>query len=66
MASKRRLRRKECGSKRRFESEEAANRTIGALRRSGGLQGYVHSYRCSRCGGFHFGHPPGARSYAPY
>lgn len=65
MASKRRLRRKQCGSKRRYANEAEAHSAIGTLRHHGLLQGYVEPYRCDFCNGFHFGHPPGARTFRP-
>lgn len=58
MASKRRLRRKACGNKQRFATQDAAIAALRALTRSRGWHGYMAPYRCSFCGGFHYGHPP--------
>jgi hypothetical protein len=60
MASKRRLRRRSCQTKRRFGSNEEAQ---AAVRRrvasSGGkLGGQLLTYRCPFCNGYHIGHPP--------
>lgn len=58
MASKRRIRRKVCGKKVRYATQEAAQAAIIALTRAKGWLGYMVPYRCPFCGGFHFGHPP--------
>lgn len=58
MASKRRLRRKTCGNKARYPSQEAALNAIKALFRARGFQGYLAPYRCPFCNAFHYGHPP--------
>lgn len=57
MASKRRLRRNQCGSKVRHASEHAAHLAIRTMRRqAGGAIGYLNAYMCPHCGGWHVGH----------
>lgn len=56
MASKRRLRRKQCDGKRRYESAPDALAGIKALHRAKGYQGFLSVYRCQFCKGYHFGH----------
>lgn len=58
MASKRAIRRKACGKKARYESQEAALAALKAFTRDRGFRGYMAPYRCAFCGGFHYGHPP--------
>ncbi len=58
MASKRAIRRKACGKKTRYATQEAAQAGIRALTRAIGWPGYMVPYRCAFCGQFHFGHPP--------
>jgi hypothetical protein len=58
MSSKRAMRRRMCGAKDRFPSEEAALAAIRRLRRATGTHDWLTPYRCRFCGGFHFGHPP--------
>lgn len=58
MASKRRLRRKMCGSKQAFASEGNAEACIARLRRERKTTGWLASYRCQFCGAWHIGHPP--------
>lgn len=61
MASKRHVRRKQCGKKQRFTTRDTAKDAMYALIRknkTGG--GYLHIYPCCFCGGFHFGHAPGS------
>jgi hypothetical protein len=58
MSSKRRLRRKACGSKQRFDTEAEAIAALRALTRAKGWQGLLVPYRCAFCGHFHFGHAP--------
>lgn len=55
MASKRRLRRQACGSKRRFSDQSAAEDCARKI--SGRQMLPVHAYACPHCGGFHVGHP---------
>jgi hypothetical protein len=60
MASKRRLRRKSCEGKRRFDETDQAwvsVRTRGAL-------GAMHVYQCRWCGKFHVGHWTGRQRRA--
>lgn len=58
MASKRRLRRKECSSKVRHADVPAAQAAIRALNRNKGYQGLLNTYHCRFCGGVHVGHAP--------
>lgn len=58
MASKRRLRRKACGKKVRYLTQDAAMSALRGMTRDHGGRGYMTPYRCQFCGGFHFGHPP--------
>ncbi len=57
MASKRRIRRKSCARKRRFDSHELAaaamRHVIFAGKKRGG---FLHVYHCKFCKGYHFGH----------
>lgn len=56
MTSKRRLRRKKCGSKRRFAEAGPAIAVAIALRKQ--QSGRVDAYWCEFCNGYHVGHPP--------
>jgi len=65
MASKRRIRRKQCGSKRRFETRYLAMDCMHSLIRAGKTRGgYLQVYICKFCGGFHFGHAIGKQKGA--
>ena len=55
MASKRRLRRKQCGNKVRHATEEAAMKHYAALRYGKG-EGGIKVYHCPHCHGYHVGH----------
>lgn len=55
MASKRRIRRKACGSKRKFETEKAALSQALAVKRRTGTFAYVGAYKCSFCQCWHWG-----------
>lgn len=56
MASKRRLRRKNCDSKMRYAGKPEADTAAHFARvRSGD---WVMSYKCKHCNGWHIGHPP--------
>lgn len=55
MASKRNLRRKQCGDKHRFETLDGAAQE--ARRVANGTGGWLEAYRCPFCGGHHYGHP---------
>lgn len=54
MASKRRLRRKECQGKVRHASKEEA---MDAIRHGGWAFEGCHAYYCTICNGWHAGHP---------
>jgi hypothetical protein len=56
MASKRRIRRRSCESKRRFQTEQEAHRVIAMLHYRGRVRGFLGTYKCQFCGGFHYGH----------
>lgn len=59
MSSKRAIRRRQCGKKQRFATEQAAVQAIRSLiARKGPQGGWLTPYRCAFCGGFHFGHAP--------
>lgn len=60
MASKRRIRRKQCGSKQRHRTQaEAVSHIIGL--RCKGERGNMQAYRCGFCHGYHVGHSGGGR-----
>lgn len=63
MASKRRIRRKACTSKKRHDSPEAAWSAAKSLKRSGKDYkfGVLGAYRCGFCKGWHIGHSGVAR-----
>lgn len=56
MSSKRRLRRKSCAGKRRFESLTEALTAQCNLNRKRDWGDRMRPYRCKFCSGFHFGH----------
>lgn len=62
MSSKRRIRRKSCKGKQRFETLDAAWTACRSVIRRDRVQGvepgHMNAYRCRFCGGFHFGHTP--------
>jgi hypothetical protein len=55
MASKRRIRRKQCGNKQSYSIEKAilAAKIVGRKSR-----GKVSHYKCGFCGNYHIGHTP--------
>lgn len=53
MASKRRLRRNACGSKRRYPDQTTAVAAIISFKRGGGKQ--MSSYKCRWCNAWHIG-----------
>lgn len=55
MASKRRRRRRECTSKRRYETREAAFHALMTFYRAGLLEVQRQVYPCDFCGGDHVG-----------
>lgn len=61
MSSKRRLRRNQCGNKKRYETEKDAHHAIFVLSRSAGPIGFMNPYKCSFCSHCHIGHA--ANSY---
>jgi hypothetical protein len=47
----------ECGRKRRFPDQAAADRAVTYWRSQGDYS--IHAYECPHgCGGWHIGHPP--------
>jgi hypothetical protein len=56
MASKRRIRRKECGDKQRYSDSKQAKTAAFLISRKTGEK--LHSYDCKFCNGWHVGHPP--------
>lgn len=58
MSSKRRLRRRACENKRRYEDRETAEASRQALLRLGRCHPGSVVYGCSFCGGFHIGRRP--------
>lgn len=64
MSSKRRIRRKACKGKQRFETLDAAwtacRSVVRQGRKRGTDPGSMNAYGCRFCGGFHFGHTPAA------
>lgn len=63
MASKRRIRRKQCGKKKRFATQQLANDAMYSLIQSGKNRGgWLHVYSCRFCNGYHFGHTALKRS----
>lgn len=61
MASKRRLRRKACEGKRRYQSVADAQPHITNLYRRRKAYGTLQAYKCQFCGGYHVGRPPHRR-----
>lgn len=56
MASKRRIRRKECGDKHRHATRAEAVSHLVSLRKSGRVSGDIHAYRCPWGDHWHVGH----------
>jgi hypothetical protein len=62
MSSKRRIRRNKCTSKVRHADQHSAGAAIAKLaKRMGGMLGYMQTYKCQFCGGWHIGHAKSAR-----
>lgn len=55
MASKRRIRRRSCQNKRRFDTKEQAGGVLGYLKRRGVMDRQTEIYPCKFCGGYHLG-----------
>ncbi len=55
MSSKRRLRRRQCTHKRRFDNQPQAERMLGRLASIGRLRPGLHVYHCPFCRGYHLG-----------
>lgn len=53
MASKRRLRRKSCEGKKKFDNQTDAIKTVMRMKSDGES---VHAYKCNFCNGWHVGH----------
>jgi len=56
MASKRKLRKRECGDKRRYGTMADAARHLAWLRNLNPSFNNVGAYHCGFCGSFHLGH----------
>jgi hypothetical protein len=56
MASKRALRRRTCGEKRRYPTREAAVTALIRLIRARPCMAMLRSYHCRFCRAYHFGH----------
>jgi hypothetical protein len=56
MASRRRLRRRSCGEKASYASEDEAREAVRQLGRKGGT--WLRQYRCRFCRRWHLGHTP--------
>lgn len=54
MSSKRRLRRKACQGKQRYNKHEQAAFAAHRVRQSTGE--HIHAYLCPHCNGYHIGH----------
>lgn len=61
MGSKRRLRRKECEGKIRYEKVEHAHAEVLIARNKRGWHN-VHAYKCPHCSGWHVGRTSGWQS----
>lgn len=64
MASKRRLRRKQCDGKRRFPDQGAAQWAATQYMRARGFGSMMTAYHCRFCNGYHIGHAPAHVRYA--
>lgn len=58
MSSKRRIRRKQCEGKQRFDTQQQALNAMFRMKRHTGERGHLNAYGCKFCGGFHYGHTP--------
>jgi hypothetical protein len=57
MASKRRIRRRQCSGKKRYATHQEAEGIMFKVIHSGKKRGgWLHVYSCRFCGGYHFGH----------
>ena len=59
MSSKRRQRRRQCESKRRFETRGEAGHELVKMALRGKARPGLHVYRCPWCGGYHLGRTDG-------
>ncbi|ECQ4329842.1 hypothetical protein FY725_21905 [Salmonella enterica] len=59
MTSKHRLRRKQCGCKKRHKTADGAQIELWIIRKRYGHQGQMGVYRCPFCNNYHVGHTPG-------
>lgn len=55
MASKRRIRRKACGSKRKFATEKEAQTQAFRVKHATGTKAIVRAYKCPHCNCWHWG-----------
>lgn len=59
MASKRRIRRRQCDGKKRYATPAEAMVQMQDVIRNGRKKGgWLNVYRCRFCRGYHFGHAP--------
>lgn len=57
MSSKRRIRRNACMRKVRHATQDGARIAINVMaKRMGGFLGYMQTYKCQFCSGWHIGH----------
>lgn len=58
MASKRRIRRKQCEGKKRYSDKEECEYTMRKVRKKNPSWQRLNTYKCKFCKGWHFGHTP--------
>lgn len=63
MASKRAIRRKSCGSKKKYSSSEEGRQAIHDLIRTTGPTSLMQTYKCKFCKKYHIGHAPKFNKY---
>jgi hypothetical protein len=61
VSSKRRLRRKACHGKVRYDARSTA---AAAAKTTTGGRHWLHAYHCPHCTGWHIGHPTGRQRHA--
>lgn len=59
MASKRRIRRKQCEGKRRYSDKKECADSMSRVNRQNESWERLNVYKCRFCKGCHFGHMPG-------
>lgn len=63
MASKRRIRNRECTSKEKYESSSEGLTAIYHVKRRTGDTSKFNVYRCKFCKKYHIGHAPGSSRF---